>query len=143
VGDVSALDFLIGTWSVERRIDDALSGDVGTFQGTASFARDIDDLRVRFDEEGTIRFGDYAGRATRRLFYSEGLDTPIEVSFADGHHFIELDLREGSSHDHHQCASDGYDITVTVVDNDRIEEQWRVRGPHKNYAALTVMTRTK
>jgi hypothetical protein len=63
------------------------------------------------------------------------------VSFADGHHFIELDLREGSSKGHHQCASDGYDVTTIVIDNDRIEEEWRVRGPAKNYAAVTLMTR--
>ena len=63
------------------------------------------------------------------------------MSFADGHHFIKLDLREGSSTDHHQCANDGYDVTTLVIDDDRIEEQWRVRGPAKNYVAVTMMTR--
>jgi hypothetical protein len=136
------LDFLLGTWRVERWIDDALSGDVGTFHGTATFVtEDGDDRRVRFDESGVVRFGDYSGRASRRLFFSEGLGSLIDVSFADGHHFIELDLREGTSKDHHQCARDGYDVTTVVIDSDRIEERWRVRGPAKDYTAVTLMTR--
>jgi hypothetical protein len=135
------LEFLIGTWSVERRIDDVLSGDVGTFQGTATFVRDGGDSRVRFDEGGIVRFGDYSGRASRRLFLTEGPDSLIDVSFADGHHFIELDLRAGYSQDHHQCVSDGYDVITTVLDDDRLEERWRVRGPAKDYEALTLMTR--
>lgn len=139
---VASLDFLLGTWSVERWIDDALSGDVGTFRGTATYAKEgNDDRRVRFDEAGVVRFGGYSGRATRRLFFSKGPSSLIDVSFADGHHFIGLDLREGTSRDHHQCASDGYDVTTTVIDDNRIEEQWRVRGPAKNYVAMTLMTR--
>jgi Family of unknown function (DUF6314) len=139
---VTTLDFLLGTWNVERWIDDALSGDVGTFLGTARFEAEGDgDPRVLFEETGVVRFGDYSGRASRRLFFTEGLGSRIDVSFADGHHFIELDLREGSSTDHHQCASDGYDVTTLVIDDDRIEEQWRVRGPAKNYVAVTLMTR--
>jgi hypothetical protein len=144
VPGVTTLDFLLGIWNVERWIDDELSGDVGTFHGTATFVKDREgDPRVRFDEAGVVRFGDYSGRASRRLFFSEGPDSLIDVSFADGHHFIDLDLREGSSQDHHQCASDGYDITTIVVDIDRIEEQWRVRGPAKSYVAVTLLTRVR
>jgi hypothetical protein len=141
VRGVTTLDFLLGTWSVERWIDDAQSGDVGTFHGTATFVQEDDDSHVRFDESGVVRFGDYSGRARRRLFLSQRPGSLIDVSFADGHHFIELDLREGASQDHHQCANDGYDVTTTVIDHDHIEEQWRVRGPAKNYVALTVMKR--
>jgi hypothetical protein len=142
VRGVTTLDFLLGSWSVERWIDDALSSDIGTFHGTAIFAKESDDdPRVRFEETGVVRFGDYSGRASRRLYFSEGPGSLIDVSFVDGHHFIELDLREGSSKNHHQCASDGYDVTTVVIDNDHIEEQWRVRGPAKNYAAVTLMTR--
>ncbi len=138
---MTTLDFLLGTWSVERRIDDEESGDVGTFQGTATFVTDSDDARVLFDEVGVVRFGNYSGHASRRLIFSEKPGSLIDVSFVDGHHFIELDLREGASKDHHQCANDGYDVTTTVIDNDHIEEQWRVRGPQKNYVALTLMKR--
>jgi len=141
VSRARSLDFLIGTWSVERRIDDALSGDVGTFEGTATFVREGDDPRVRFDEAGVVRFGAYSGRASRRLYFSERPDSHIDVRFADGHHFIELDLGAGSSQDHHQCARDGYDVTTTVLDDNRIEERWRVHGPAKDYEALTLMTR--
>jgi Family of unknown function (DUF6314) len=138
------LDFLLGTWSVERWIDDQLGGDVGTFQGTATFVADVDEhVGVRCDETGVVRFADYSGRATRRLYLCEGADSLISVSFADGQHFIDLNLRAGSSRDHHQCVNDGYDITTTVVGDDRIEEEWRVHGPAKNYVALSVMTRVR
>jgi Family of unknown function (DUF6314) len=135
------LDFLLGTWSVERWIDDSLSGDIGTFHGTATFVKEDNSSRVRFDEAGTVRFGDYSGRASRRLFLSEESGSAIDVRFADGHHFIELDLRKGTSKDHHQCKDDGYDVSTVVIDDDRIEERWRVRGPAKDYVAVTLMTR--
>lgn len=137
-----SLDFLLGSWSVERSINDSLSGEVGTFQGTATFVRDDnDDSRVCFDETGVVRFGDYSGRANRRLYFTLGSDSVIDVSFADGHHFIDLDLRDGYTTDHHQCQSDGYDVTTVVRSDDLIEERWLVIGPAKNYEAVTFMAR--
>jgi Family of unknown function (DUF6314) len=140
--DTMSLDFLLGSWSVERSISDSLSGDVGTFHGTATFMRDDDnDARVCFHESGVVRFGDYSGQANRRLFLSLGSGSVIDVSFADGHHFIDLDLREGRSSDHHQCQNDGYEVTTVVRSDDLIEERWRVVGPAKDYEAVTFMTR--
>ena len=142
VHDVKTLDFLLGTWSVERSIDDTFSGDAGTFEGTATFVLDGDDSsRVRFDETGVVHFGDYSCRATRLLYFAPGSGSSINVSFADGHHFIVLELHEGFSRDHHQCQSDGYDITTVVLSDDLIEERWRVHGPAKDYEAVTLMTR--
>jgi hypothetical protein len=127
---------------VERSISDAMSGDVGTFRGTATFSRDADDnSRVRFDETGVVRFGDYSGHANRHLWLALRSNSVIDVSFADGHHFINLDLRDGASTDHHQCQSDGYDIMTLVRSDDLIEERWRVVGPAKDYEAVTFMTR--
>jgi hypothetical protein len=142
VRGVTTLDFLLGTWSVERWIEDALSGDVGRFHGTATFMKGSeDDPRIRFEESGVVHFGDYTGRASRQLNFAEGLGSLIDVSFIDGHHFIKLDLREGSSKDVHQCVSDTYEVTTRVVDDDHVEEEWRVRGPAKDYVAVTEMTR--
>jgi hypothetical protein len=139
---VRTLDFLLGSWSVERSINDAMSGDVGVFQGTATYALHANDIsRVRFDETGIVRFGDYSGRAKRCLYLSDSSGPLIAVSFPDGHHFIDLDLREGYTADHHQCDRDGYDITTVVRSDDLIEERWRVVGPAKDYEAVTFMTR--
>jgi hypothetical protein len=139
---VRDLDFLLGSWSVERSINDAMSGDIGTFHGTATFIRDAEDSsRVRFDETGIVRFGDYSGRANRQLYLALGSNSVIDVSFADGHHFITLDFSEQVSTDHHQCQSDGYDIMTLVRSDDLIEERWRVVGPAKDYEAVTFMTR--
>jgi hypothetical protein len=143
VRGVTTLDFLLGTWSVERTIDDRLSGEAGTFHGTASFSREPGDERVRFDESGVVRFGDYSGHATRLLYYSRGVDSSFNLSFANGHHFIQLLLTEGSSSDSHQCRSDEYHITTTVLSDDLLEERWRVLGPAKDYDALTRLMRVR
>ncbi|MGH3732031.1 MAG: DUF6314 family protein [Acidimicrobiales bacterium] len=135
------LDFLLGAWNVERSIDDTFSGDAGTFHGTATFVREDDDSRVRFDETGFVHFGEYSGRASRHLYLTRGSGSSINVRFADGHHFITLELHEGFSRDHHQCQDDGYDVTTVVLSDDLIEERWRVRGPKKDYEAVTLMTR--
>ncbi len=139
---MTTLDFLLGSWSVHRSIHDAHSGDGGTFRGAATFTQESGDgARVRFDETGIVSFGDYSGRASRRLYLEPGSGTSIEVSFTDGHHFIDLDLRERSSSDHHQCRGDGYDITTVVLSDDLIEERWRVLGPTKDYEAVTRLSR--
>ena len=125
--------------AVDQRRDERRCRNV---HGTATFVRDADDdSRVRFDETGVVRFGEYSGRANRHLYFAFGSDSVIDVSFADGHHFIDLDLRDDVSTDHHQCHSDGYDIMTLVRSDDLIEERWRVTGPAKDYEAVTFMTR--
>jgi hypothetical protein len=137
---VPALEFFLGTWNVERSIDDRLRGDRGTFGGTATFVLE-GEARVRYEEIGVVRFGAYSGRASRQLYYSPLGTSRFDLSFTDGHHFIRLELAEGSSQGHHQCQNDAYDITTLILSDDLMEERWRVLGPTKDYEALTHLTR--
>ncbi len=132
-----SVDFLRGTWHVERTIEDA-QGEPGAFWGTATFTPDGDGLLFR--EVGTTRFGEIAAPASRQLSYAPRADGSIEVNFSDGHHFIEIVPAPASSDTHH-CGADLYEITTTVLAPDLYEERWRVRGPAKDYSATTLYRR--
>ncbi|MGC2485489.1 MAG: DUF6314 family protein [Acidimicrobiales bacterium] len=133
------LDYFVGTWHVERTITDSLSDDDGMFEGTATFTRN--DEGVAFEETGVMFLGAYRGPARRRLRYTEGPDSSIDVCFVDGHHFVSIDLASGTSRDVHLCERDRYDITTFVHSPDRFEERWHVSGPSKSYEAVTLFER--
>jgi hypothetical protein len=147
VGENETLDFLLGTWRVERTVTDHRRGEQGRFQGTATFTRrsDADDPdgidHVRFDEVGDYRLGDYHGEARRSLDYVAASGSRIAITFLDGHHFIDLNLASGESRDEHHCDLDRYEIATTVKGSDLLEEHWRVEGPEKNYEAVTSLVR--
>jgi hypothetical protein len=147
VGENETLDFLLGTWRVERTVTDHRRGEQGHFRGTATFTRRSDaenahrSGHVRFDEVGDYRVGDYHGEARRSLEYVAESESRIAITFLDGHHFIDLNLASGESRDEHQCDRDRYEISTTVKSNDLLEERWRVEGPEKNYEAVTSLVR--
>lgn len=135
------LDYFLGTWIVERSIEDARGQESGAFEGTATFSPEGDGLR--FDEVGIVRFAAYRGRATRRLYYARGEEGSLHVSFADGHHFVALCFLDGATRDLHHCGQDLYEITTVVVSPDHFEEVWRVHGPAKHYRATTGYSRVR
>jgi hypothetical protein len=63
------------------------------------------------------------------------------VHFDDGLPFVDLDLGAGMWRSIHLCRDDRYQITTRVQSSLVIEEEWRVRGPEKNYDAVTTLTR--
>jgi hypothetical protein len=146
VGANETLDFLLGRWRVERTVSDHRRGDQGHFRGTATFVRLSDALneessRVRFDEVGDYSLGDYHGEARRSLEYVGLGDSRVAITFADGHHFIDLNLASGESHAEHLCNLDRYEITTVIRHRDLVEERWRVEGPEKHYDAVTSLQR--
>jgi hypothetical protein len=147
VGANETLDFLLGTWRVERTVNDHRGGNQGHFRGTATFLRadnaisNRDNDRVRFDEVGDYSVDDYHGEARRTLEYVASSESAVAISFVDGQHFIDLNLASGESRDEHLCNLDHYEITTMVRDRDHIEERWRVTGPQKDYDAVALLTR--
>lgn len=63
------------------------------------------------------------------------------LHFSDGRPYVELDLRSGAWQAVHDCGADRYEIETVVRSASTIEERWRVRGPAKDYTALTTLTR--
>lgn len=135
----STLSFLLGCWSIERRIDDHRERVRTRFSGEAVVAREADAAVYR--ETGEIRHGGYRGPARRTLLLAELADGTVQVDFQDGRPFLELDLGAGSWSAVHPCRADSYMMGFEVLDAGRIRETWRVRGPAKDYAAETIWQR--
>jgi hypothetical protein len=140
------LGFLVGTWTVDRSVEDHRSGISGCFQGTAVLAGiPAEDgaegvARASYHESGELRFGAHTGPASRRLEYVR-LGGAVMLYFADGRPYTDLDLRPGAWRGEHQCVADHYDVRTVVRSQDELHEVWRVRGPDKDYDAATTLRR--
>ncbi len=141
------LAFLLGTWQLERAIVDHRAGSSGAFVGEANL---VDGRgagssgppeRARYEEAGQLRIGAYRGPARRSLVYVRLDNGSVLLCFSDGRPFIDLDLSTGACRRLHGCGEDRYEIEVSVRSGDVIEERWRVRGPQKDYEAVTTLSR--
>jgi uncharacterized protein DUF6314 len=141
------LEFLRGSWRAERELADYRSGDRGSFRGIAVFAAateaGADDHcgLVSYREQGELRLGGHTGPASRSLLYQPGNEGSAEVLFADGRPFYVLDLRTGYWRAEHPCGADHYLVTVRVLGANCFTEQWRARGPWKDYEMTTTLAR--
>ena len=72
---------------------------------------------------------------------ARGAGGTAEVRFADGRFFYLLDLRPGRWEAEHGCGEDRYLLAHRVLSDDLLEERWRVRGPAKDYLAITRLQR--
>jgi hypothetical protein len=98
--------------------------------------------RARYTERGEVRCGRHVGPASRRLDLVLVLNAAVMVYFTDGRPFLDLDLRTGYWLGSHLCGDDHYQIETFVASHDVVQEHWRVRGPTKDYDAVTTMRRT-
>jgi hypothetical protein len=141
------LGFFIGAWELDRSIEDHRSGARGTFRGRASLREipagvgPVAAERLCYEEAGELLFGAYHGPAHRTLQYVRLHDASVLVCFADGRPFIEVDLSAGQCTRIHDCREDRYEISMVAISHDLMEERWRVRGPEKDYDAVTTLRR--
>jgi hypothetical protein len=137
--------FLLGRWQVERTLTDHRLHETGVFSGTATVAPRRFDGRqtAQYRERGELRFGGYRGTASRRLGYVRMQDGAVSMTFEDGRRFVACDLRSGRCLAAHLCSDDRYDVSWLVLARDVIVEQWRVRGPLKDYEARCVSRRLR
>ena len=156
------LAFAAGHWRIERVLADHRSGTQGRFTGSATLSEPVpaepapaepalsqpDDPGAApsgpalcYLETGELRFGTHTGPATRTLRYQGRPDGTVNVRFADGHLFYQLDLRSGRCVAVHQCRADRYEITYLVLSENAMEERWQVQGPGKDYQATATLIR--
>lgn len=134
--------FVVGRWSVERRITDRYAAGSGVFEGEAAVVlrptSEAGGARVAdYHERGRMSLARYHGDAERRLRYV-GLRTGgALITFADGRPFVDCDLQSGAWSSRHRCGEDVYDIHFEVVSDSELTEVWRVSGPAKSYRART------
>ncbi len=133
------MDFLLGDWALTRRLEDHRSGAEGTFTGTARLSPLP--TGAAYEESGEMQWGAYAGPAARRLEFERLADGSVLLRFSDGRPYVELDLRAGAWRAVHDCGADRYEIETVVRDDGALQERWRVRGPIKDYSAVTTLTR--
>jgi Family of unknown function (DUF6314) len=142
-----AFAFFVGVWDVDRSIEDRRSGARGTFRGRANLteipagASPAAAERLCYEEAGELLFGAYRGPAHRTLEYVRLSDASVLLCFADGRPFVDVDLTAGHCTRIHDCAEDRYEISITAISRNLMEERWRVRGPEKDYDAVTTLCR--
>lgn len=141
------LGFLLGSWHLSRSFTDHRYGMRGSFHGQAVLAmtRPCDATarleRAQYNETGELCLGSHRGSAHRSLEYARRDDGTLMLYRPGGRPFIELDLTSGAWQASHLCGNDHYEISTVVRSRDIVQEYWRVRGPAKDYTAVTTLSR--
>lgn len=137
------LAYVRGGWQIDRLLTDHRTGTQGRFTGHALVAPAPPEQpgEWRYSEHGELRFAAHTGPASRQLRYQGLPDGTVAVRFADGRPFYVLDLRTGQAQAEHGCGADHYLLSHRVLGTDLLEEEWRVRGPGKEYLAVTRLAR--
>lgn len=132
-----ALTYLAGNWRTVRSVRDLASGDAGEFSGTTVFGP-LEGGGLLQRESGTFVWRGVARPAERTLRLLPGRSPgTVDVCFADGRPFHDLDLASGRHLADHPCSADLYRGEFTVRDADHWRTVWRVRGPAKDLVLTT------
>jgi hypothetical protein len=132
--------YFTGGWRIDRSLVDRRQAIDGNITGEAHFTPDGAALLYR--ERGEMTFGAYAGPAEQayRYEFPHGA-ARASVRFRDGRLFHELDLTHGHAAVTHRCAADAYEGRFDALDGNCWRSEWRIVGPRKDQAIMTVYTR--
>jgi len=129
------LRFFQGRWQIERRIEDALTGQVAHLNGRATFVSDGEGLC--YHEVGQLQMtGQPAMTAERRYLWRADLAL-IRVLFPDGRNFHSFDPGAAESEAQHDCAPDLYLVRYDFGERPIWSSRWQVSGPRKDYVMTT------
>lgn len=131
---------LLGTWRLDRVIDDRRNGVRGTARGILALEPEPHGDRIRWFEECRLEWRDYGGTATRTYYLRRGPDG-WQLTFDDGRLFH--DWRPGETV-RHGCGADDYTGSVEPApDGAGMIIVWQVAGPRKDYTSTTRLTPTR
>ncbi|MCO4255007.1 DUF6314 family protein [Pseudarthrobacter cellobiosi] len=130
-----------GSWAVERQLVDRAAGTRGTFSGVVRFSP-ADDGGLAFREEGTMRWPNFTGPASRE-YVLKPADRPdaLDVYFADGRPFHRMSFTPEANLDQHWCDPDIYRVAYTYADPDTFSYTWDVTGPRKDLLLTSALKR--
>jgi len=128
-----------GDWSIRRRIDDRMAGQIGHLEGTTRFVTTKSGLD--YFEVGTLRLpGQSPMQAERRYSWREAEDR-FEVYFDDGRLFHAFDPARLRPSAGHWCDPDSYAVRYDFSAWPIWTTEWHVTGPRKDYVMHTDYTR--
>lgn len=128
---------LLGTWALDREVEDRLAGETRQVVGTATLDLVAPD-HVRWHEEGTMRWSGGVVPVARTLGVRRAAAGAWTVHFSDGRVFHPWLV--GAEVDH-PCGADHYRGLVSVAeDRERWSVTWHSRGPEKDYVLRTTHT---
>lgn len=135
----SPLD-LLGSWTLERTVDDRTTGETRSVDGSTTLSL-LDDGRVRWDENGVMRWSGHEVPVSRTLFV-EPRDDDWFVTFEDGRPFHPWSTETPVDHD---CPPDVYTGTITTDGDGAGTRSWSItwtaRGPAKDYTMVSLLAR--
>ncbi|OFW87918.1 MAG: hypothetical protein A3J37_07060 [Alphaproteobacteria bacterium RIFCSPHIGHO2_12_FULL_45_9] len=135
---------LIGTWSLHRDIFDAAGHS--NLVGTCVFSV-LDDNRILCEENGILNYNGNQTEASRSYIY-EYRDDKITILYNDAHRagdvlhelkFMTEGQNQVARHCHY-CGADTYDIEFNLLPDGKIQMNYVVKGPHKDYQMRTTLT---
>lgn len=129
---------LLGAWTLAREIDDRMTAEQSTVDGTSELSLEPDG-RVRWSEQGTLRSGELVLPVSRLLFV-EPRDDEWFVTFDDGRDFHPW---SPGGEVVHPCAPDTYVGRVDILSDDHWRVEWAVSGPAKDYTMTSVLVRAQ
>ena len=127
---------LIGTWRLERTIDDLLAGETSTVSGQTELSVDPDG-RVRWYESGTLTHHGSDLPVFRTLFV-EPRPTGWFVTFEDGREFHPWQPGDDVVH---PCGDDTYSGHIDLIGPEAWTVTWHSRGPAKDYTMVSRLSR--
>ncbi|WP_205472808.1 DUF6314 family protein [Nocardioides sp. SYSU D00038] len=126
---------LLGTWRMERTVDDRVAGRRLALTATLTLT-DEPDGRVRWHEAGTVDWWGDPAPFTRTLFAEQRPDG-WWLTFDDGRDFVPWVPGERVDH---PCGADHYAGLLEPL-ADGWSVRWEVAGPAKDYTMVSRLTR--
>ena len=129
-------DAFVGRWQLSRNIADNLSGQRGTFAGTATFLPTKSGV-LTYQEEGHLQFGATPPMFATRKYHWHFEGDLVRVTFEDGrpfHQFLPSGHAAGTDH---PCGDDFYQVRYDFTDWPHWEAVWTVTGPRKDYSSFS------
>lgn len=107
----------------------------------------MQDRRLLYQENGLLTMNGYQTEANRSYIYAYQ-DDRMMIFYNDPYrkdevlHELAFVIQENgcTARHSHVCGNDTYDLTFTVSPNNHIEMKYVVKGPHKDYRMVTILT---
>ena len=128
-------DFL-GSWNLERHIDDFLLGHTGFFTGQATII--ACDTNWKYSETGQFTIEDQVPLKSERQYFWFPNAYGFDIYFDDHEFFHRFKIpRNPKINDsptaHHWCDPDDYHVRYDLRSFPDWSSIWRVKGPSKCY----------